>query len=102
MGLKSMASVRREERSRRLGDRAWYALQIVAVATAYTVSGKLGLELAYATKSITAIWPPTGIALAALVLGGYRLWPAVALGALLANVGTGAPAVTVFGIVVGN
>src|SRR6516165_7912657 len=79
-----------------------YALQLVAVAIAYTLSGKLGLDLAFATRSVTAIWPPTGIALAALVLGGYRLWPAVALGALLTNVDTGVPVVTVLGIVVGN
>jgi anti-anti-sigma factor len=72
------------------------------VATAYAASGKLGLHFAFATHSVTAIWPPTGIALAALVLGGYRLWPAVALGALLANVDTGVPAVTVLGIVIGN
>jgi anti-anti-sigma factor len=89
-------------RADRLDDRGWYALQIVAVASAYAVSGKLGLHFAFATHTVTAIWPPTGIALAALVLGGYRLWPGVALGALLANVNTGVPAVTVCGIVVGN
>jgi integral membrane sensor domain MASE1 len=66
------------------------------------VSGNLGLDLAFATRSVTAIWPPTGIALAALVIGGYRLWPAVALGALVTNVGTGVPAVTVLGIALGN
>jgi anti-anti-sigma factor len=102
MGLISGAVVGRWERSRPLDDRAWYALQIVAVATAYTASGKLGLHFAFATRSVTAIWPPTGIALAALVLGGYRLWPAVALGAFLANVNTGVPAATVLGIVAGN
>lgn len=102
MGLLSGADVGNDERSRALDDRARWALQIVVVATAYTATGKLGLHFAFATRSVTAIWPPTGIALAALVLGGYRLWPAVALGALLTNVNTGVPAVTVFGIVVGN
>jgi integral membrane sensor domain MASE1 len=77
-------------------------LQCAAVAGAYTVSGKLGLEFAYASHSVTAIWPPTGIALAALLLGGFRLWPAVALGALLTNLDTGAPALTVVGITCGN
>ena len=93
MALGLGVSVGRRERSRRLDDRAWYALQLIVVATAYAASGKLGLHFAFATRSVTAIWPPTGIALAALVLGGYRLWPAVALGALLANVNTGVPAV---------
>jgi integral membrane sensor domain MASE1 len=79
-----------------------YALECAAVVAAYTVSGKLGLEFAHASHSVTAIWPPTGIALAALVLGGFRLWPAVALGALLTNLDTGAPAVTVIGITCGN
>jgi integral membrane sensor domain MASE1 len=55
-------------------DRARYALQVVAVAAAYAASGKLGLDLAFASHSVTAIWPPTGIALATLVLGGYRFW----------------------------
>ena len=102
MGLTSGAAVGSGERSRALADRAGYVLQIVAVAIAYTASGKLGLHFAFASHSVTAIWPPTGIALAALVLGGYRLWPGVALGALLANLNTGVPAVTVLGIVVGN
>ena len=86
----------------RLSRQQRYALQLVVVAGAYYASGKLGLDLAFATSSVTAIWPPTGIALTALILGGYRLWPAVALGALLANVDTGVPAGTVLGITVGN
>ena len=102
MRLTSGAAVGSGERSRALGDRAGYVLQIVAVAIAYAASGKLGLHLASGSHSVTAIWPPTGIALAALVLGGYRMWPGVALGALLANLNTDAPAVTVLGIVVGN
>jgi integral membrane sensor domain MASE1 len=51
---------------------------------------------------VTAIWPPAGIALAALVLGGPRLWPGVALGAFLANVTTDVPLYTTLGITVGN
>jgi anti-anti-sigma factor len=82
--------------------RVRYALQLVIVAGVYIGSGKLGLQLAFATRSVTAIWPPTGIALAALVIGGYRLWPAVALGALVTNLDTGVSAVTVLGIVSGN
>jgi hypothetical protein len=52
-------------------------------------AAKPGLSFAFATPSVTAIWPPTGLALAALVLGGYRLWPGVAIGALLASSWTG-------------
>jgi serine phosphatase RsbU (regulator of sigma subunit) len=77
-------------------------LKVGAIAGAYYATAKLGLDLAFATTSVTAVWPPTGIALAALVLGGPRLWPGVALGAFLANADTGVPAITVLGITVGN
>ena len=102
MGSSSLASAGRSELSLEFDNRARYVLQIVAVAAVYTASGKLGLDLAFGTRSVTAVWAPTGIALAALILGGYRLWPAVALGALLTNLNTGVPAGTVLGIVSGN
>lgn len=72
------------------------------IAGAYYGSAKLGLDLAFATKSVTSIWPPTGIALAALVIWGRSVWPGVALGALLANLWTGVPLITVLGITAGN
>src|SRR6185503_16689059 len=50
----------------------------------------------------TLVWPPTGIALAALLLFGYRLWPGVALGAFVANLWVGAPIGVATGIAVGN
>ncbi|HEX8855891.1 MAG TPA: MASE1 domain-containing protein [Thermoleophilaceae bacterium] len=75
---------------------------MAAVAAAYYGAAKLGLSLAFMAKSVTAVWPPTGIALAALVLWGYRLWPGVALGALLANSWTGVPFYAVLGITAGN
>jgi integral membrane sensor domain MASE1/anti-sigma regulatory factor (Ser/Thr protein kinase) len=79
-----------------------YAAQIAGVAAAYYLAAKLGLELAFESSSVTAVWAPTGIALASLVLGGLRLWPAVALGAFLANLGTGVPLTGVLGITAGN
>lgn len=79
-----------------------YAAKVAAIAGAYYLSAKLGLSLAHATSSVTAIWPPTGIALAALVLWGPSVWPGVALGAFVANVDTGVPLVTVLGITCGN
>ncbi len=78
------------------------AVKIGAVASGYCVSAKLGLSLADEYHSITAVWPPTGIALAAVLLWGARMWPGVALGAFLANVGTGAPLLAVAGIATGN
>jgi integral membrane sensor domain MASE1 len=83
-------------------DRRLYAAKVLCLAAAYYGAAKLGLSLAFATPSVTAVWPPTGIALAALVLWGYRLWPGVALGAFLANSWTGVPVYTVAGITLGN
>jgi integral membrane sensor domain MASE1/anti-sigma regulatory factor (Ser/Thr protein kinase) len=74
----------------------------LVVAGAYYAAAKLGLQLAFENESVTAVWPPTGIALAALVLGGRRLWPGVLLGAFLANVTTDVPVYTAAGIAVGN
>src|SRR6476661_3416500 len=77
-------------------------LAALAVAAAYYGAAKFGLALAYENSSVTAVWPPTGIALAALLLGGYRLWPGIALGAFLANSWTGIPLYAVLGITLGN
>ena len=74
----------------------------LALALVYFGSAKLGLALAFSNESVTAIWPPTGIALAALVLWGRGLWPGVLLGAFLANVTTDVPVYTAAGIAVGN
>jgi integral membrane sensor domain MASE1 len=55
------------------------------LAAVYFAAGKVGLSLAYVNASTTAVWPPAGVVLAALLLGGRRLWPGVFLGAFLAN-----------------
>ncbi len=89
----------------RSGDdrgRLFYLGRIAAVAGTYYLAAKLGLGLAFTTPSVTAIWLPTGIALAAVILWGYRIWPGVALGAFLANVFTDVPLYTALGITVGN
>jgi integral membrane sensor domain MASE1 len=85
------------------GD-AWviYGAKLALIAGAYYGSARIGLDLAFATGSVTAIWPPTGIALAGLVLWGSSVWPGVALGAFLANAWTGVPLITVLGIMCGN
>jgi PAS domain S-box-containing protein len=77
--------------------------KIGVVAGAYFGTAKLGLNLASAHPSITAVWPPTGIALAALLIWGFGMWPGVALGAALANTFTGdLPALAILGITIGN
>ena len=80
-----------------------YIVKLLLVTGAYFATAKLGLQLASAHPSITAVWPPTGISLAALLIWGYRFWPGIALGAALANTFTGdVPAVAVLGITIGN
>lgn len=77
-------------------------LHIVLLAAAYVAAAKLGLAMAFDVAQITAIWPPTGIALAAVLLLGYRVWPGIALGAFIANITTNEPLGTALGITLGN
>ena len=75
---------------------------IAGLAALYFTAAKLGLTLAFLNASATAVWPPTGIALAALLLLGTRVWPGVFLGAFLANLTTAGTLVTSLGIAAGN
>jgi len=75
---------------------------ILTLAVIYFVAAKLGLKLAFVNPSATAVWPPTGIALAALLIFGFRLWPGVLLGAFLANLTTAGTVATSLGIALGN
>jgi PAS domain S-box-containing protein len=72
------------------------------VAGAYFICAEFGFRLAFAVKQVTAVWPPTGIALAALLLLGFRVWPGIWLGAFISNAFSGEPIVTAAGIAAGN
>ena len=74
----------------------------LAVVVGYVVTGKLGLHFAFLHASATPIWPPTGIALAALLLFGYSLWPAVFVAAFVVNVTTAGAVASALGIGLGN
>jgi two-component sensor histidine kinase len=67
---------------------AWQAVRMVLVGIAYLVIAILALKLASIHPSATPIWPPTGLALAAVILWGYRVSPAIYFAALIANVAT--------------
>jgi PAS domain S-box-containing protein len=77
-------------------------LTIGILALVYFISAKLGLSLAFLNENATAVWPPTGIALAAIVLLGYRIWPGILLGAFLANLTTSGSAGASISIAFGN
>ena len=59
--------------------------KLAAMAAAYYVVGRLGLLLAIPPGYATAVWPASGIALAGILLFGYRVWPGILLGSFLIN-----------------
>src|SRR5512138_565664 len=81
---------------------AVYLLQVLGLALIYHLAARLGLSMAYVQSNTSPVWPPTGIALAALLLFGYHLWPGVSLGVLLGSLLTGADPVLALGMTVGN
>ena len=87
-----------------MSRRLWYLapVRIAAVAVVYFGAAKLGLLAAVAQKVISSAWPPSGFALAALLLGGMRLWPGIALGAFLLNWTSGVAAPAAAMIALGN
>lgn len=76
--------------------------RILILAAAYFVSGYIGLAFPYFESTVTLIWPPTGIVLAALLCWGFRVWPGAAIGAFAVNLTTGVPLETVILITAGN
>ncbi len=79
-----------------------YVARVALLSAIYFGAARLGLSLDAVGGVAAAVWPPTGIALAALLLGGYRLWPGVAVGAFLVNVFAGVPALAACGMAAGN
>ena len=71
------------------GDEATNRLIIaLGLGVAYFVAGKLGLAAAFVHPCATPIWAPAGIALAAVLVLGYWVWPAILIGAFLVNLTT--------------
>lgn len=79
-----------------------YVVSLAAVFGLYALAGKIGLSLASVHASVSAVWPPTGIAFAALLTLGYRAWPAIFAGAFVVNVTTAGSPATSLGIAAGN
>jgi PAS domain S-box-containing protein len=79
-----------------------YWLAFAGVATAYIVSGKAGISLSVAHGVITPVWAPAGISIAALLIFGPALWPAVAAAAFVTNVTSGAEPLVAAAIACGN
>jgi diguanylate cyclase (GGDEF)-like protein/PAS domain S-box-containing protein len=73
-----------------------------AVAALYFFAAQFGFELAFTTKQVTAVWPPTGIAAVAYLMFGWRVLPGVFIGALWSNAVRAEPLLTALGIALGN
>jgi two-component system, cell cycle sensor histidine kinase and response regulator CckA len=76
--------------------------KILLLAGIYFAAGKLGLSWAHIHISVSAVWPPSGVALAALLLWGWRLWPGIFAGAFFLNLTTQGTVLTSLGIATGN
>src|SRR6266516_3206705 len=100
---RSLSSSTHSPRSpRSMGLGAGYAVRLAILCALYFGSAKAGLAFAFANQSVTSIWPPTGLALAAVLIWGYRMWSAIAAGAFLANITTAGPVPSVLAIATGN
>ncbi len=78
------------------------SLPILAIAAAYYGAARLGLLLQLVRHQVTPMWPPTGIALVALLFLGLRVWPGIALGAFVVNLSIGPTVPAVLAIALGN
>lgn len=72
------------------------------VGALYLAAAKLGLTTAFTAQQVTLVWPPTGLALGVLMLGGPDLWPGILLGAFLANIASHQPVAVALAIAAGN
>lgn len=86
----------------RFGSAGRIFLFLAALSGLYFLAGKLSLALASVNASASAVWPPSGIALAATLLFGLRVWPAILVGAFFVNVTTAGSLATSVGIATGN
>src|SRR4029079_7025125 len=83
--------------------KSWSALLLVGIAAVYFVAGKVGLDFfGLLNPSASAVWPPTGVAIASLLLFGYRAAGAVFVGAFLVNYTTAGGMLASLGIAFGN
>ncbi len=84
---------------------AWqlpYLPGVGLLAVLYLVTAQLGILVAVAHGAISSAWPPAGVALAALLLGGSRYWPGIALGSFLFSWSGGIPPLMAAVIAAGN
>src|SRR5688500_10464354 len=77
-------------------------VRIAVLTVLYVLTARLGLGLDAVGGFAALVWAPSGIALAAVLLFGREVWPAIAIGALAANTWAGAPLPVALAIAAGN
>lgn len=79
-----------------------YAVRFVLVFLLYLGAGKLGLAVPFTSSNVSAVWPSAGIAVAAVLIWGVQMAPAIALAAFVVNFLSPIPALAAVGIGLGN
>src|SRR5437763_3429505 len=77
-------------------------LTAVLIAVAYFVVGKIELLFSFPSSDVSPLWPAAGVALAALLVFGWRLWYGVAIGSFVLAVSTGMPVTSAAFVASGN
>jgi PAS domain S-box-containing protein len=79
-----------------------YLWRVLLVSLAYFVTGRLGLATPFTSGNISPVWPASGIAVACILIYGYRVWPAIFLGAFFTNFLSSIPHTAALGLGIGN
>jgi phosphoserine phosphatase RsbU/P len=79
-----------------------YAVEFSAVFAAYFLAGQIGLAVPFTSGNVSPVWPAAGVGLAALLLVGPRVWPAIAAAAFAVNFLSPISAPAAVAISVGN
>jgi PAS domain S-box-containing protein len=79
-----------------------HLVRLLVLGIVYFAAGRFGLSLALVNQSTSAVWPPAGIAIAACLLFGREVWPAIFVGAFLVNLTTSHAAIPSLLIATGN
>jgi integral membrane sensor domain MASE1 len=79
-----------------------YVIKVLILVVIYHLAARLGLKMAYVQANTSPVWPPAGIAVAALLILGPDMWPGITLGVLLGSLLTNAPLNLAAGMSLGN
>jgi PAS domain S-box-containing protein len=79
-----------------------YVLRLGLVFVLYLLAGKAGLAVPFTSGNVSPVWPASGVAIAAVLLWGYGIWPGIALAAFLVNFLSPIPRLSAVGLGLGN